>query len=109
LSDENPSDAGDASPPPADANKAPGKPPRDPLHGVTLAKILEQLVADLGWERMAKAVPIRCFTHEPSVTSSLRFLRKTPWARAKVEELYLRMLRRGEGRANPASDRWHEY
>ena len=67
--------------------------PNNPLHGVTLAAMLEHLVANLGWEAMARAVDIRCFSHEPSVTSSLKFLRKVPWARAKVEALYLRSLR----------------
>lgn len=70
--------------------------PNNPLHGVTLAAILEHLVATIGWEAMARAVDIRCFTNEPSITSSLKFLRKVPWARAKVEELYLRVrARRG--------------
>lgn len=68
--------------------------PKNPLHGVTLAMILEALVERLGWEAMGRAVPIRCFTHEPSVSSSLRFLRRTPWARAEVEALYLRGLPR---------------
>ena len=70
--------------------------PNNPLHGVTLAAILEHLVATIGWDAMARAVDIRCFTNEPSITSSLKFLRKVPWARAKVEELYLRTkTRRG--------------
>lgn len=64
--------------------------PNNPLHGVTLQAMLEFLVANLGWERMAREVDIRCFTHEPSLTSSLKFLRKVPWARAKVEQLWLR-------------------
>ena len=64
--------------------------PNNPLHGVTLAAILEYLVATIGWEAMARAVDVRCFTNEPSITSSLKFLRKVPWARTKVEELYLR-------------------
>lgn len=63
--------------------------PNNPLHGVTLQAILEFLVERIGWEAMARAVDIRCFTHEPSLTSSLKFLRKVPWARAKVEALYL--------------------
>jgi uncharacterized protein (DUF2132 family) len=66
------------------------RPSRDPLHGVTLEKMLTRLVDYLGWEEMGYRVPIRCFTHDPSVSSSLKFLRKTPWARKKVEELYLR-------------------
>ncbi|MBU1213769.1 MAG: VF530 family protein [Gammaproteobacteria bacterium] len=66
---------------------------RPTLEGVTLEKIVTQLSESMGWEAMADAVPIRCFTHDPSVKSSLKFLRRTPWARAKVEELYLWMLR----------------
>lgn len=61
----------------------------DPLHGITLQTILETLVDELGWEELGARIPIRCFTHNPSVKSSLTFLRKTPWARAKVEGLYL--------------------
>jgi len=63
--------------------------PRNPLHRVTLEAMLVELVATLGWEAMGEAVPIRCFTHDPSIASSLKFLRRTPWARTKVEELYL--------------------
>lgn len=63
--------------------------PRNPLHGVTLERMLNELVAALGWEAMGTAVPVRCFTHDPSIGSSLKFLRRTPWARAKVEDLYL--------------------
>ncbi len=66
--------------------------PNDPLHGVTLELILNRLVEHYGWEQMARMVRIRCFTHDPSVKSSLTFLRKTPWARAEVEDLYRRML-----------------
>ena len=66
--------------------------PNNPLHGVTLAKILEVLVARMGWEAMGRAVPIRCFTHDPSIKSSLQFLRRTPWARTRVEELYLGVI-----------------
>lgn len=64
--------------------------PNNPLHGVTLAAMLEFLHAKLGWEKMAEQVPVNCFKFEPSLTSSLKFLRRVPWARAKVEELYLR-------------------
>jgi len=64
--------------------------PHDLLHGVTLKMMLDELVAQYGWEEMGRIVNIRCFTHEPSIASSLKFLRKTPWARDKVEELYLR-------------------
>ncbi len=65
--------------------------PRNPLHGITLAAMLEQLVARYGWEELGHMVTIRCFTHDPSIKSSLQFLRRTPWARAKVETLYLDM------------------
>jgi len=63
--------------------------PNNPLHGKTLEMILRQLVDRYGWEEMGRRVTIRCFTDTPSVTSSLKFLRTTPWARAKVERLYL--------------------
>ena len=66
---------------------------RDPLHGVTLERIVNELVDTFGWERLGEQVRIRCFTTDPSVPSSLRFLRKTPWAREKVESLYLFVLR----------------
>lgn len=59
------------------------------LHGVTLAQIVERLVADLGWDGLLARVRINCFAHDPSVQSSLRFLRRTPWARAEVEALYV--------------------
>jgi len=61
----------------------------DPLHGVTLEKILTSLVDCYGWERMGRAIDIRCFNNNPDLQSSLKFLRRTPWARKKVEELYL--------------------
>ena len=61
----------------------------DPLHGVTLESILNTLVERHGWEAMGRSIDIRCFTQNPSIKSSLTFLRKTPWAREKVEELYL--------------------
>ncbi|CAM3734188.1 MULTISPECIES: VF530 family DNA-binding protein [Pseudomonadaceae] len=66
---------------------------KDPLHGVTLQAILTALVERLGWDGLAQHVDVRCFKHEPSIKSSLTFLRKTPWARAKVEQLYLQQLR----------------
>ncbi|MFA6972922.1 MAG: VF530 family protein [Gallionella sp.] len=59
------------------------------LEGLTLETIVTQLSESMGWEAMGDAVPIRCFTHDPSIKSSLKFLRRTPWARAKVEALYL--------------------
>ena len=63
--------------------------PNNPLHGITLEMILNHLVEQYGWDEMGRRIPIRCFTNEPSVKSSLAFLRKTPWARQKVEALYL--------------------
>lgn len=67
--------------------------PRNPLHGLTLEAIVTQLADFYGWDDLGQRIPIRCFTHDPSVRSSLKFLRKTPWAREKVESLYLFMLR----------------
>ena len=67
--------------------------PRNPLHGLTLETIVTRLADFYGWDDLGQRIPIRCFTHEPSVGSSLKFLRKTPWAREKVESLYLFMLR----------------
>ena len=66
---------------------------RDPLHGVTLEKLLTELVAHYGWEEMGRRIDIRCFNFDPSIQSSLKFLRKTPWARAKVEAMYLQLKR----------------
>ena len=68
----------------------------DPLHGITLERVLRHLVNELGWEEMGNRIPIRCFTHDPSVSSSLKFLRRTPWAREKVEALYLGLRQKGE-------------
>lgn len=65
---------------------------KDPLHGVTLEKLLTILVENYGWEFLAKQVDINCFKNEPSVQSSLKFLRRTPWARDRVEVLYLRHI-----------------
>lgn len=59
------------------------------LEGITLEAIVTRLSETMGWEAMGAAVPIRCFTHDPSIKSSLKFLRRTPWARLKVEQLYL--------------------
>jgi len=63
--------------------------PRDPLHGITLETIIKELVERFGWAEMGRRVPIRCFLHDPSVKSSLAFLRKTPWARERVEGWYI--------------------
>ena len=65
----------------------------DPMHGVTLQRILEELVEHYGWDAMSQRVRIRCFETDPSVKSSLTFLRKTPWAREKVERMYVAMVR----------------
>ena len=65
---------------------------KDPLHGVTLEAILNELVRTVGWEKMASRIKIRCFVDEPSIKSSLVFLRKTPWARAKVEFMYIKVM-----------------
>ena len=67
--------------------------PRNPLHGKTLEAIVTELADYFGWDELGERINIRCFTHDPSVASSLKFLRKTPWARDKVESLYLFMLR----------------
>lgn len=66
--------------------------PNNPLHGVKLVDILEFLVKKYGWEELGNRINIRCFTQDPSVRSSLKFLRKTPWAREKVEQLYLESI-----------------
>jgi uncharacterized protein (DUF2132 family) len=72
--------------------------PRNPLHGLTLEQIVTALVEHYGWEDLGERVPVRCFQIDPSVKSSLKFLRKTPWAREKVESLYLYMRRRSHSR-----------
>lgn len=68
--------------------------PNNPLHGVTLAVILEYLVAFYGWEVLGDKIKINCFNSNPSIKSSLTFLRKTPWAREKVEQLYIKSIRK---------------
>ena len=77
------------------APPSPSPPPqaRNPLHGLTLEAIVSALAAHYGWAGLAERIPVRCFNSEPSVASSLKFLRKTPWAREKVESLYLFMQR----------------
>jgi len=62
---------------------------QDPLHGITLEKLLTRLVEKYGWEELGRQVRIKCFTNDPSISSSLKFLRRTPWARQQVEALYL--------------------
>ena len=84
----------------------PPKPPeqvRNPLRGVTLEKIVTVLQARYGWAGLGERIPVRCFTHDPSLASSLKFLRKTPWARDKVESLYLFTLR-NDRRARSRAD-----
>jgi len=68
-------------------------PKRPALEGITLEMIVTLLSESIGWEEMALAVPVRCFTHDPSIKSSLKFLRRPPWARQKVEQLYLEVTR----------------
>ena len=77
--------------------------PRNPLHGKTLEAIVTELAEHYGWDGLGQRIPVRCFVQDPSVASSLKFLRKTPWARDKVEGLYLFMLR--EARRQPGSRR----
>jgi len=72
-----------------EAKKVPQNQPNNPLHGVKLAEIVEFLVDEYGWERLGQIIQINCFTSNPSVGSSLKFLRRTAWARNKVEKLYL--------------------
>ena len=68
--------------------------PKNPLHGITLKTIVEELVERRGWEDLASRIDIRCFSHDPSIGSTLKFLRRTEWARKKVERLYLADLRK---------------
>ena len=67
-------------------------PSKDPLHGITLEQLLNQLVAHYGWSGLAEHIRINCFSSDPSIKSSLKFLRRTPWARKQVEDLYLAMV-----------------
>jgi uncharacterized protein (DUF2132 family) len=66
----------------------------NPLHGITLEEILARLVAQYGWEELGSRIAIRCFTHDPNIKSSLKFLRRTPWARKKIEDLFLQIKER---------------
>lgn len=70
--------------------------PNNPLHGITLEMMLNWLVETIGWEAMGEAVPVKCFTHNPTMKSSLKFLRRTPWAREKVEVLYVNLKEKAE-------------
>ena len=85
----------------APALSAPPVQSGNPLHGVTLEAIVSALAAHYGWEELGRRIAIRCFVLDPSVASSLKFLRKTPWAREKVESLYLFMLREARRNAPP--------
>ena len=80
----------------------PSAQPRNPLHGVTLQALLQSLVDYYGWDGLAQRIPVRCFSSDPSMGSSLKFLRKTPWAREKVEALYLATLRAHARQRPPA-------
>lgn len=71
---------------------------KDPLHGITLERMLTELVAHIGWAEMGRRVAIRCFLFDPGIKSSLAFLRKTPWARSKVEDMYVRIGKRAASR-----------
>ena len=74
------------------ATTTPLKQPKNPLHGITLEIMVTALVAHFGWDALAQRIPVNCFSNDPSIKSSLTFLRKTPWARDKVESLYGFML-----------------
>ncbi|HEY9097524.1 MAG TPA: VF530 family protein [Thiobacillus sp.] len=76
--------------------------PNNPLHGVTLERMLNELVLGYGWDRLGQQIDIRCFNDEPSIASSLKFLRRTPWARTQVEALYVNMM---TGKTTPNTDR----
>ena len=84
--------------------KPPAPQARNPLHGLTLERILTALVDHYGWAGLGERIPLRCFTREPSIASSLKLLRKTPWAREKVESLYL-FMQREQRRTPPAARR----
>lgn len=74
----------------------------NPLHGITLERMLTEMEAQLGWARMGRRVKIQCFLSDPSVSSSLKFLRRTPWARSKVEAMYVEMMRASAKQRKPA-------
>lgn len=69
-----------------------GDTPQNPLHGITLEKMVTSLVAHYGWEELGRIIRVNCFNVNPDISSSLKFLRRTPWARSKVESLYLTMI-----------------
>jgi len=78
----------------SDKNKPNKEQHKDPLHGVKLVDILERLVDEYGWEELGMKINIRCFNYDPSIKSSLKFLRRTPWARDKVERLYIKLIKK---------------
>jgi uncharacterized protein (DUF2132 family) len=75
--------------------------PNNPLHGITLKKLLTDLVTFYGWPALGKQIDILCFTHDPSISSSLKFLRRTPWARERVEALYVAMREKSDQNIHP--------
>jgi uncharacterized protein (DUF2132 family) len=77
--------------------------PNNPLHGITLETVITQLVDHFGWESLARKININCFKNDPSIKSSLKFLRKTPWARDKVENLYISTFKK------PSNSSWDKY
>ena len=79
--------------------------PNNPLHGLTLEMILNELAERYGWEELGRRIDIRCFNQDPSIASSLKFLRRTPWARAQVEALYLETVRNLPNTASTATNR----
>ena len=83
------------------ADPEPPSQPRNPLHGITLERIVTELADWYGWAGLGEQIPLRCFQLDPSVSSSLKFLRKTSWAREKVESLYLFMLREQRRQSRP--------
>jgi uncharacterized protein (DUF2132 family) len=78
----------------SDKPSTPATQPNNPLHGITLQTILERLVEEYGWEELGERVRVKCFITNPSLNSSLTFLRRTPWAREKVEKLYLKLMQK---------------
>lgn len=77
---------------------------KDPLHGITLQQILEFLEGKLGWDNLGEKIKINCFTKDPSIKSSLKFLRKTPWAREKVEQLYIDLIQEKPAKSKPTKE-----
>jgi uncharacterized protein (DUF2132 family) len=75
--------------------------PNNLLHGITLEMLLTDLVSAHGWEELGRRIPVRCFTHDPSISSSLKFLRRTPWARERVEAFYITWKMSEAGQVNP--------